>query len=89
MPQYRSFLLRVWRSSRHDRHRQWAARLEGLQDGQHRRFTDVETLLAELREALAADAPDGPAGGEGTTTHDPSPTSAIPIVDGSTAERNV
>src|SRR5579859_5767689 len=54
---YDSFLLRVWRSSRHDR-LQWSARLEGLQDGRHARFTSVEELLTHLRSLLSADLPD-------------------------------
>ena len=78
MPRYRSFLLRVWCSSRHDRRRQWAARLEGLQDGQHRRFTDLETLIAELREVLVDDALDGPVAGDDTASRDPLVTSTTP-----------
>jgi len=48
--QYQSYLLRVWRSSRPNGW-QWAARLEGLQDGEHLRFADLDALLAHLRAA--------------------------------------
>jgi len=72
MLRYQSYVLRVWRGSRRDRHR-WSARLEGLQDGQHQRFADLDTLLAALRGLLAADALDSPAAGEGTASSDPLP----------------
>lgn len=64
MAQYHSFLLRVWRSSRHAR-RQWSARLEGLQDGQHRQFTDLDALLTHLRGVLDPDARAGPGASTG------------------------
>ncbi len=59
MPQYQSYLLRVWRSSRPNGW-QWAARLEGLQDGEHLRFADLDALLAHLRARLDPEAPSGP-----------------------------
>jgi len=61
MLHYRSYLLRVWRGSRHDRHR-WSARLEGLQDGRRLQFTDLEALLAHLRALLDANTPSGGGG---------------------------
>jgi len=57
--QYQSYLLRVWRSSRPNGW-QWAARLEGLQDGEHLRFADLDALLAHLRARLDPLAPGGP-----------------------------
>ena len=89
MPRYQSYLLRVWSSGRHER-RQWSARLEGRQDGQHRRFTDMESLIAGLRGLLAANALDGTAAGEDTASPDPVPNQhhSATIVDGRSAERN-
>ena len=48
MLRYRSFVLQVWCGNRYD-HRQWVARLEGLQDGHRLQFTDPDALLAHLR----------------------------------------
>ena len=59
MADYCSFLLRVWHSSRANG-RQWSARLEGLQDGQHLRFADLDALLAHLRALLDLERPPGP-----------------------------
>jgi len=59
MADYRSFMLRVWRSSRPNG-RQWSARLEGLQDGQRLRFADLDALLAHLRALLDPEASSGP-----------------------------
>ena len=67
---YRSYLLRVWRSSRTNG-QQWSARLEGLQDGQHSQFTDLDALLAHLHVLLAA-TPDGPAKAGGIILTPPS-----------------
>ncbi len=61
MLQYRSYVLRVWRGSRRDRHR-WSARLDGLQDGRRLQFTDLDALLAHLRALLDADTPAGGSG---------------------------
>ncbi len=52
-------MLRVWRSSQPNGW-QWSARLEGLQDGQHRRFADLDALLTHLRALLDPEAPSGP-----------------------------
>ncbi len=57
MPRYTSFVLRVWRSSRHGRE-QWAARLEDLQAGRSEQFTSSDALLAHLRRVL--ESPDQP-----------------------------
>jgi len=77
--QYESFLLRIWRGSRHDRP-QWSARLEGLQDGQHLQFGSADALLAHLQALLAADPPGGP--------DPPACTSTIPSeVDESRTDR--
>ena len=54
MPRYTSFMLRVWRSSRHGRV-QWAARLEDLQAGRSEQFTSTDALLAHLRRLLDPD----------------------------------
>ncbi|MGH2347043.1 MAG: hypothetical protein ACRDG4_17590 [Chloroflexota bacterium] len=59
MPRYTSYLLRVWRSSRHDRV-QWSARLEDLQAGSREQFTSADALLNHLRLLLDPDAPSGP-----------------------------
>jgi hypothetical protein len=59
MPRYTSYLLRVWRSSRHDRV-QWLARLEDLQAGSREQFTSADALFAYLRLLLDPDAPSGP-----------------------------
>jgi hypothetical protein len=59
MPRYTSYLLRVWRSSRHDRV-QWSARLEDLQAGNSEQFTSADSLFAHLRSLLDPDAPSGP-----------------------------
>jgi hypothetical protein len=64
MPRYTSFVLRVWRSSRHDRV-QWAARLEDLQEGRCEQFTSTDALLAHLRRLLDPDARSGPDPPEG------------------------
>lgn len=56
---YNSFLLRLWRGSRHGRP-QWSARLEGLQDGRRVQFGSADDLLAHLQALLAADPPGGP-----------------------------
>jgi len=56
---YRSFMLRVWRSSRANGW-QWSARLEGLQDGERLRFANLDALLAHLRVLLDPAAPSGP-----------------------------
>jgi hypothetical protein len=55
MPEYDSFLLRVWRSKRHDGW-MWALRLEHLQGGARQQFDDP-TALAEALWALAEAAP--------------------------------
>ncbi len=44
-------MLRVWRGNR-PTGRQWAARLEGVQDGERAPFTDLAVLLAHLRVLL-------------------------------------
>ena len=59
MPRYTSFVLRVWRSSRHGRE-QWAARLEDLQAGRSEQFTSTDALLAHLRRVLDPDGRSGP-----------------------------
>ena len=59
MPRYTSFVLRVWRSSRHGRV-QWAARLEDLQEGRCEQFASADALIAHLRRLLDPDAPSGP-----------------------------
>ncbi|HVC83272.1 MAG TPA: hypothetical protein VNL35_22510 [Chloroflexota bacterium] len=64
MPRYTSFVLRVWRSSRHGRV-QWAARLEDLQDGRCEQFAGPDDLIAHLRGLLDPDAPSGPDPPEG------------------------
>ncbi len=64
MPRYASFVLRVWRSSRHGRE-QWAARLEDLQDGRSEQFTSSEALLAHLHRVLDPDGRSGPDPPEG------------------------
>ncbi len=59
MPRYTSFMLRVWRSSRHGRV-QWAVRLEDLQDGRCEQFTSTDALIDHLRQLLDPEARSGP-----------------------------
>jgi hypothetical protein len=59
MPRYTSYMLRVWRSSRHGRE-QWAARLEDLQNGQSEQFAGPDALLTHLRRVLDPDDRSGP-----------------------------
>ncbi|HEY8286309.1 MAG TPA: hypothetical protein VIJ28_18130 [Chloroflexota bacterium] len=67
MPRHTAFILRVWRSTRHERV-QWAARLEDLRDGRHEQFTNPDALLAHLRGLLDSEARSGPDPPEGTDT---------------------
>jgi hypothetical protein len=55
MPEYDSFLLRVWRSKRHDGW-MWGLRLEHLQRGARQQFDDP-TALVDALWALAEASP--------------------------------
>lgn len=58
MLRHETYLLRIWRS-RAVSGWQWAARLQHLPDGQSRRFSDPEALLAHLQAVVrAGDPPD-------------------------------
>jgi hypothetical protein len=59
MPQYDAYMLRIWRS-RAVSGRQWVARLDQLPEGESRRFSDPEALLAHLRAILLAAEPATP-----------------------------
>jgi hypothetical protein len=64
MAQYVSYMLRVWRSSRHGRG-QWVARLEDLHDGRSEQFSSKDALIAHLSTLLeheTRNGPDPPAG---------------------------
>ena len=58
MAHYASFMLRVWRSRRHD-HTQWVARLEDLHGGHSEQFSSKDALIAHLCQLLEPDARDG------------------------------
>jgi hypothetical protein len=59
MAQYASYMLRVWRSSRHGR-AQWVARLEDLHGGPSEQFTSKDALIAHLCTLLDPEARNGP-----------------------------
>ena len=49
MPEYKSFLLRMWRVREAD-HEVWRASLESIESGEKRGFASLEALLAYLSE---------------------------------------
>jgi hypothetical protein len=57
--EYDSYLLRVWRSRRHEGWA-WALRLEHLQDGEVRRFEDPQGLVEALWALAEPARPAGP-----------------------------
>lgn len=59
MPEYDSFLLRVWRSRRHARW-EWVLRLEHLQTGRRRQLDDPAALAEALWTLVEAEQPCGP-----------------------------
>jgi hypothetical protein len=56
---YASYMLRVWRSSRHDR-AQWVAKLEDLHSGRGEQFTSRDALISHLCLVLEPEAGNGP-----------------------------
>ena len=69
MPQYNSFLLRIWRSVGVDGP-QWTGRLEHLQQAETLHFSNLDALLAHLRVVGG--------GLEGTAPAMPDPVSTPP-----------
>jgi hypothetical protein len=65
MPEYDSFLLRVWRSKRHDGW-EWALWLDHLQMGSRQRFDDPAALVEALWALVVPEASMGPGPPEGS-----------------------
>jgi len=59
MPEYDSYLLRVWRSRRHEGW-EWVLRLEHLQDGRRQQLDDPAALVDALWALVDAERPSGP-----------------------------
>ena len=59
MPEYDSYLLRVWRSRRAGGWA-WALRLEHLQDGERLQFDDPQALIDALWARAEPERPAGP-----------------------------
>jgi hypothetical protein len=59
MPEYDSFLLRVWRCRRHEGW-EWALRLEHLQGGIRHEFDDPAALVEALWSLVEAEQTTGP-----------------------------
>lgn len=55
-PQYRSYLLRLWRT---DKHKDWRMMLESVNTRERHGFSDMEELLQYLREQMEAANNDG------------------------------
>jgi hypothetical protein len=51
---YRVYLLRLWQAEGDDDHTVWRAALEDARTGERRRFADLESLFAFLKEQLDA-----------------------------------
>jgi hypothetical protein len=56
MPEYDSYLLRVWRSRRRDRW-EWVLYLEHLQDGLRQQFDDPAALVEALWALVETEPP--------------------------------